>query len=1646
MRAANLVATSAARDLPTLDARYEPVARLGEGASATTYVAKDRTTGERRVVKLFAAGDGAAAAREARRLVELSHPSVVRVHDVGRAADGRAFVVTELVPGPPLESVAAILDEGERRRAFERAARELADALAYLHARGVVHGDVAAPNVRLDADGRAVLLDFGLSGAARAGAGAARGTLGYAAPEALVGVASAAGDLFGLGATLFEAWTGAAPFGRGLPAVQRMLTTRAPRLSAVRPGLPAAWDDLVAALLASEPERRPASARQLLRELARASGDAGDADLSVPYPAGDPLEGVFVGRAAERGALRGALERLAEGAGGTSAKAAIVVVGPPGSGRRTLIDVVARDVALAAAAGVTPALHVARGGLEALEALVGAPGPRGDEPDPARREHQRFAALAEAVERFAEARPLCVLLPEGAATDAFLSFWSGAAPTGRALVVAPARAPVDRPFAENVALAPLSAAAVRALVARAALGEEIPGAASDAVVEAAAGNAGLAAALARRVVLALRDGAFAGGALVAEALARPGADLAGVLEAGFAALPSEARRVVAAVALAGAAARDCAGLADAAFAEGHARARREGWVREALEAPALPSEAHRAVVAAALGRAPLDEVARRAAGVLGADDPRRAEALAAAGRGAEAAALWRRLAAATRDVALAADALERAAALDPTALGAAEELTRATGLGVRARHAEAEAALARADAAATTSDERGLVADRRAWLRVRAGDVAGAFEVLRAALTDATGSTAATLRARLGRLLVTSGRFRDALDAVAPLEADAAAPPLAFEAAILARAFLGETSAARAQLGRAPLEAGKRAYLEGLVAQLAGEGAAARAAYRRAYELSSASGDVHTLGAVSLNLGALLTEEGLFGEALAATDRAVRTLGRLGATTELGTALVNGANLLLQLGDLAGARRLLDRARDEAARRGGATVTALLAFVDGDLARREGRLEAAAASHARAAELFAAAGQPARAASATLTRAETLALAGQREAAAQALAAGRATRDPDDAETLAAAARLALAGGDAGEGAAALAPRAEAAARALAARGHRPGAWRLALLAARLFAHAAAPERAAAALVFARTTHEELRMATPEHHRAGLDADPDASWLTAATGPSTTSADVALAARAAETEARLRRLLRINKRLNSELRLPRLLETIVDTVIELCDAERGFLLLDDESGELAVKVARNIDQKTLETAEFELSRSIAKQAAAGGEPIVTIDAAGDARFKEAMSVSDLHLRSVLAVPLVVKGRATGTIYVDHRLRKGAFDQEDVKLVLDVADQAAIAIDNARLLAELRRRERQVEAVSRRLEVELAARREELSGLTVELRESREALAVRYDYRNIIGRTPRMLELFRLLDRVTDTALPVVIHGESGTGKELVARALHFNGPRKDRAFVSENCAAIPETLLESTLFGYVRGAFTGADRDARGLFEVADGGTLFLDEISEMSPAMQGKLLRVLQEGELRRVGAERTRKIDVRVVAATNRDLARLVEEGKFRQDLYFRLNVARISLPPLRERREDIPLIVDHVLTKCAAAAGAAKPKVIEAAAIARLAAYRWPGNVRELENEITRAYALSGERIGVADLAPAVASAEGIEPPADDADSLRLKPRVERLERSLLREALSRSGNNQTKAAQLLGLSRFGLQKKLKRYRFA
>jgi len=334
--------------------------------------------------------------------------------------------------------------------------------------------------------------------------------------------------------------------------------------------------------------------------------------------------------------------------------------------------------------------------------------------------------------------------------------------------------------------------------------------------------------------------------------------------------------------------------------------------------------------------------------------------------------------------------------------------------------------------------------------------------------------------------------------------------------------------------------------------------------------------------------------------------------------------------------------------------------------------------------------------------------------------------------------------------------------------------------------------------------------------------------------------------------------------------------------------------------------------------------------------------------------------------------------------------------------------------------------------------------EERERLKAENRRLRAEVSREYSFGAIVSRTPRMREIFELIRRVCDVKTPVLILGESGTGKELVARAIHRNGSRRGAPFVAVNCGAIPGNLLESELFGHVRGAFTDASADRAGLFEEAHGGTLFLDEIGEMAPALQVKLLRVLQEGEVRRVGAQRPTKVDVRIISATSRDLGEEVAAGRFREDLFFRLNVFGITLPPLRERLEDVPLLVGHFLEKHGAALG--KPGVrVSPEALQLLMEYGWPGNVRELENCIERGIILSDGEVISPDVLPDGIQGGGHRGPTlpGGDDQLSIKKAEERLEREFIRRALDKTGGNRTHAARLLEISHRALLYKLKEY---
>ena len=521
--------------------------------------------------------------------------------------------------------------------------------------------------------------------------------------------------------------------------------------------------------------------------------------------------------------------------------------------------------------------------------------------------------------------------------------------------------------------------------------------------------------------------------------------------------------------------------------------------------------------------------------------------------------------------------------------------------------------------------------------------------------------------------------------------------------------------------------------------------------------------------------------------------------------------------------------------------------------------------------------------------------------------------------------------------------------------------------------------------------------------------------------------------------------------LALARALNEEHELARLLTLIVDSAIQLTSAERGFLIL-GHGGEAIVEVARNFAQEEVLSPEFKISRTIAHRVLESGVSELTTNALEDDRFRGLASVTDLRLRSVLCVPIRIRGTAVGVVYVDNRLQQHVFKERERALLVSLADHAGIAIHNARTMEQLKAKQAELESALDRIAQLNAALKGQLAAQKVELAEIRNELhagrrpAFKYDYSLMVGDSRRMRDVFALLDKYIGVDDPVLVLGESGTGKELVARAIDSQGRRARGPFVSENCAALPDTLLESELFGYAKGAFTGATQNKKGLFEAATGGVLFLDEIGEMPLDLQAKLLRVLQEGEVRPLGQRDSVKIDVRLITATNKNIEEMVREGDFREDLFYRLNVLQVRLPPLRERREDVPLLVNRALLELAQSqpAGAARVRV-SPDAMQALSGYRWPGNVRELINEVRRAAILCDGVILREHLSDAVRNPQSVPDLADlPAEAGTTLPEiVQRIESQAIARAMERAGGNTSRAAEMLGLSRFALQRKLEKY---
>lgn len=490
------------------------------------------------------------------------------------------------------------------------------------------------------------------------------------------------------------------------------------------------------------------------------------------------------------------------------------------------------------------------------------------------------------------------------------------------------------------------------------------------------------------------------------------------------------------------------------------------------------------------------------------------------------------------------------------------------------------------------------------------------------------------------------------------------------------------------------------------------------------------------------------------------------------------------------------------------------------------------------------------------------------------------------------------------------------------------------------------------------------------------------------------------------------------------------------LDELITLVVEQCrtvfEAEGASVLLHDlETDELYFPFVVSRDPEAaaqLSRLRFPADRGIAGTVLQSGEPIRVDDGEADARvFRGADEQTGMTTRSMLCAPLTRRSGITiGVLQIVNHKGGAPFPAGDEDFLLALAGSVAVALDNARMYETMRASEEQ-------LKTQVGSLRREVA---------------RHDgFADIVGTSPAMEEVFRLMESAASTPITVLIEGETGTGKELVARGIHTASARGDEAFVAVNCAALPETLLESELFGHRRGAFTGATQDRVGLFESARGGTIFLDEVGEMPASMQAKLLRVLQESEIVPVGGNRPRKIDVRVISATNRDLENEVAEQNFRDDLFYRLSTFPISLPALRERPEDIgPIAVRMVAT--VAKKYERKIDGLSPEALALLEQHAWPGNVRELQNEIERACALAKDGDPIL---PAHLSRKVTGQPARTATLARAKStslgslrdaRAE-FEADFIRRTLATQDGNITHAARAMGLSRVALQKKMKDY---
>jgi Nif-specific regulatory protein len=1630
----------------------------------------------------------------AQLLVGLTHRHLAGVVELVVTASG-TFSVAEFADGT---SYAERQDELDRAAALE-IVLDVLRGLEALHARGLAHGDVAPSNVVVDADGRARLIDPVVPGDAEA----PLGTLQFLAPERRLGAPpSPAADVFAVGALAFRAVTGQDAFlGATALDVVRAQESGPPAVAAGEP-----LAAFLTACLAREPAHRPRDATEarawLERGLARGPApeqvDAADAidraRAALPPPTTQRLFAFLDDR-----------DRVP-----------LVLGGGAGAGKsvalEALIDLAhARGQPALLLRGDEPdAAHAARTRLERLRATVS---------------HGAAEQLVVGIDDFdrssAELREfVATLLARPRADRPWVAVAGEADECELRLprdVLGPRSVAMLEPLTERD-VARFAKAALPELVAPEALALE--------AVRRTSGHPAATRALLSRFAAA-NGFVRASGVWLADLDRLHGVAFdtkAGIgFELATAKLSPHARTLLGLVAAAG-----CGvALADLAHAAGIDVPQ---LLRPALDLAGLRLVRHDGGVTPRLAlRFPLDRAGllrtlpqeraplRRLAARL-ARAPRSPERLAAAARLATevtsrgAYALWRKSARAFMDArqpAAALDALSRLGALDGTRVARDVWAPRLFGLAHAALGAAAEADPALEAAAHGATGERAVqLVLERAQLLERAGRAADAVAVIDAGLARRDLGDARALIALRAWLTLGQG---DKEEARARLDAllrpgqglERSTPMLEVLATAMAVYWrLADTRRARAaaiaarRVARSLGRAGRVAHFDSTIGVWDLEGAhvaRGRKRVRRALETLERVDDRRLLPDTLMRYGWMRFAAGEARSALEAFHRAEILFEKVGNRRGLGWAHNGIGTVLLALGDPEHAAAAFERSvveREAVGAFSGAGLSAVnlyrahVARLDLDAARRAARKALHLArgpgrADVRAVFLLAVCQTAARErdgrrlrvlAKRALTAAQVARL-DEEAARAAGLVAESALQAGIWPDALTATRRLhrsARRRGHRGDQALAVALRAGL----LLLRGRGAEAKRLF---ARMHAHELEPAAALdvhllharlALLAFTRGDGSEARGG----RGAAQDAERLARRLSDRHAEESARRLVAALIAAEESAAPGAEVLRQNRKLKQVLEATRwineatavrdVLSRIIDAAIELASARRGFVVVREAPGApLAFVAARSLRREDILDPALQVSRSIVEDVLATGRTMVTSEARVDERFRSVRSISELALLSVACAPLKSRGVVVGAIYVDDPTRVDRFDEHAREHLEALAEHAALALDKARLLNH-------IEELRRDLERDVAARSEELEEVKSDLERVRLDLEARYATRQCVTADRRMLEVLEMVQRIADSDASVLIQGGPGTGKELIARALHHSSFRRRRRFVAVNCAGLPDGLVEAELFGYKRGAFSGAITDHDGLIAAADGGTLFLDEIGEMPLAVQAKVLRVAQDGEYLPLGAAKPKRAKLRIVSATNRPLAEMVAAGRFRQDLFYRLRVIQIDLPPLRERRGDVPLLVRTFAARAAADSGHA-PKSFTERALAELVAAPWPGNVRQLEGLVNAVVAMTdgpvvdlshlaacgfaaadGASAAIPTPAPApLSNADGADSDEDagmqSAEGGSLKAALERRERELVVAALERAKGQRAAAAAELGITTRWLAKLIAKY---